>query len=314
MSMAESKVYSLENSELSVEVMPFEGGRISSLKSLRSGLEFLTQSRWSGGYPQTGLDARFRDGPCAGIEECLPTVGPSGPETTGGRAPDHGDFWQLPWQVLAASDTGLNMSAVGFSRTFRFSKKLSLQGNALRVAYRVENSGWRTQSYLYACHPLFAVSVGDRVVLPRETRELRLDYSREDRLGAPGTIITWPVTQSDLRLDLALGPEAGTAAMFYSSRLGEGICGIYREASGQVLELSFDHRCLPFLGIWLCYGGWPNEGNGPFQYAVALEPTTASCNTLCKAQQIGADISLDAGEIFDWEILFSVREPAQVTF
>jgi galactose mutarotase-like enzyme len=309
MGMPESKVYSLENSELSVEVMPFEGGRISSLRSLRSGLEFLTQSRRSGGYPHAGLDARFQDGPCAGIEECLPTVGPSGPETAGGRAPDHGDFWQLPWQVLTASDHDLNMSTVGFSRTLHFSKKVSLQGNTLRVAYKVENSGSKTQSFLYACHPLFAVAAGDRVLLPREIRELRLDYSKEDRLGAPGAIITWPVMQSGLRLDLALGPEAGTAEMFYSPRLGEGICGIYREASGQVLELSFDSRPLPFLGLWLCYGGWPNEGNGPFQYAVALEPTTAPCNTLSKAQQISADISLGAGEIFDWEILFSVREP-----
>jgi galactose mutarotase-like enzyme len=314
MSMTKSKVYSLENSDLSVEVMPSEGGRISSLRSLCSGLEFLTQSRRSGGYPQAGLDTRFQDGPCAGIEECLPTVGPSGPETAGGPAPDHGDFWQLPWQVLAVSDKDLKMSRVGFSRTLHFSKQLSLQGDTLRVAYRVENSGSTTQSFLYACHPLFAVSAGDRVFLPRGIRELRLDYSKRDRLGVHGTIVNWPVMRSGLRLDLAFGPEAATAEMFYSPRLSEGVCGIYREASGQVLELSFDSERLPFLGLWLCYGGWPNEGNGPFQYAVALEPTTAPCNTLSKAQQISADISLDPGEIFDWEILFSVREPGQRTF
>src|ERR1700719_830295 len=99
----------LKSSELSVQVVAAEGGRISSLKSLHSGMEFLTQSPRRGQYPSSGFDARFRDGPCAGIEECLPTVGPSGPETEGGPAPDHGDFWQLPWQLLAASDTHVRM-------------------------------------------------------------------------------------------------------------------------------------------------------------------------------------------------------------
>jgi galactose mutarotase-like enzyme len=298
----------LKNSELSVEVLPAEGGRISSLKSLQSGMEFLTQSRRGGLYSKAGLDTRFQDGPCAGIEECLPTVGPSGPETEGGAAPDHGDFWQLPWQLLAASDTHASMSAVGFSRTLRFSKQLTLEHNTLRVAYAVENVGSTAQSFLYACHPLFAVSAGDRVLLPSEIREVRLDYSRGDRLGASGSIITWTTMKSGVQLDVTLGPEAGTAEMFYTPRLQDGLCGIYREASAQVLEVSFDTKRLPFLGLWLCYGGWPNDGEEPRQYAVALEPTTSPCSTLANAQRTNTAISLEAGETYDWEILFTVRE------
>jgi galactose mutarotase-like enzyme len=306
--MVDVGVCFLKNSELSVEVLPAEGGRISSLKSLHSGMEFLTQSRRGGRYPKAGLDTRFRDGPCAGIEECLPTVGPSGPQTAGGPAPDHGDFWQLPWQLLAASDTYASMSAVGFSRTLRFSKQLTLEHNTLRVAYAAENAGSTAQSFLYACHPLFAVSAGDRVLLPSVIREVRLDYSKGDRLGASGSIISWPATKSGIHLNVTLGPEAGTAEMFYTPRLQEGLCGIYREASAQVLEVSFDTERLPFLGLWLCYGGWPDDGDEPRQYAVALEPTTSPCNTLLNAQRTNTAISLKAGERYDWEILFTVRE------
>jgi galactose mutarotase-like enzyme len=308
MSMDESNVYSLTNSDLFVEIIPAEGGRVSSLRSLHSGLEFLTQSRRSGQYPPAGLDTRFQDGPCAGIEECLPTVGPSGAETEGGPAPDHGDFWQLPWQVLATSDKEVSMSAVGFSRTLRFSKRLTLEDKTLRVAYTVENIGSTAQSFHYACHPLFAISRGDRVLLPNEIRELRLDYSKGDRLGISGSILSWPITQAGLRLDIAHGPEAGTAEMFYSSRLNETVCGIYREASGQVLEVSFDSQPLPYLGLWLCYCGWPSDGEEPLQYAIALEPTTSPCNTLAKAQQTNTAVSIKSGETYDWEILFGVRE------
>lgn len=96
--------------------------------------------------------------------------------------------------------------------------------------------------------------------------------------------------------------------MFYSPRLNEAVCGICREASGQVLEVSFDSKRLPYLGLWLCYGGWPSSGEEPLQYAVALEPTTSPCNNLANAQRTNTATSLKAGERYDWEILFTVRE------
>jgi hypothetical protein len=137
---------------------------------------------------------------------------------------------------------------------------------------------------------------------------VRLDYSRGDRLGTSGSIITWPTTKASVRLDVTLGPEAGTAEMFYTSRLQDGLCGIYREGSAQMIEVSFDTERLPFLGLWLCYGGWPNDGNEPRQYAVALEPTTSPRNTLVDAQRTNTAVSLKPGETYDWEILFTVRE------
>lgn len=304
--MADTKVYSLQNSELSVEIISAEGGRISSLKSLKSDLEFLTQSQRVAPYPEAGIETQFRNGSCAGIEECLPTVGPSGPETLGGAAPDHGDFWQLPWEVLQASEKEISLYARGFSRSFGFDKELTLDGDTLHVSYTVENQDSNPQSFLYACHPLFAVSAGDSILLPDEIQELTLDYSRWERVGKAGSAVTWPVTQSGQRLDRAFGPEVGTAEMLYTSRLSRGTCGIYREASGQTLEVSFDTQRLPFLGLWLCYGGWPDDSNEPLQYAVALEPTTAPCNTLAKAQEANAATLLQPGERYDWKISFSI--------
>jgi len=151
-------------------------------------------------------------------------------------------------------------------------------------------------------------SAGDRVLLPDEIRELTLDYSNGDRLGAAGSVVTWPTTQSGVQLDVTLGPEAGTAEMFYTSRISNGLCGIYRESSRQVMEVLFDTQRLPYLGLWLCYGGWPIDGEVPRQHAVALEPTTSPCNTLTKAQRTDTAIYLKAGEAYDWEIQFRIIE------
>jgi galactose mutarotase-like enzyme len=301
--------YSLQNTELAVDLLPGEGGRISSLRSLRSGVEFLAQSTRGGRYAEPGPNALFQDGPCAGIEECLPTVGRSGTDTPGGPAPDHGDFWQLVWDVKDASGTSLTTHAMGFSRTLRFTKRLTLEHNTLRVDYSVENVGLVAQSFMYACHPLFAVSAGDRIVLPREIQELKLDYSRNDRVGGSGSIVGWPETRSGVRLDMAAGPGAGTAEMLYTSRLNEGKCAIYRAAANQVIQLSFDTQRLPYLGIWLCYGGWPESEDYSKQYAVALEPTTSASNTLARAMQANSAITLAPGEIFDWNIQFTIDEP-----
>ena len=303
-SVATPQCYSLVNSDLAIDVIPSEGGRIASLKSRLSGMEFLTQSMRSGPYPQPGLASLFQSGPCAGIEECLPTVGPC--DVQGGPAPDHGDFWQLPWAVFAASGHHLRIFAEGFSRTLRFTKDLSLEGNSLRVHYTVDNIGPAEQSFLYACHPLFAIAPGDRILLPSEVHELRLNYSRHNRIGRPGSIIPWPITASGMRLDVTGGPEAGTAEMLYTSRLHEGSCNIVRRATDQVLSVTFDTCRLPYLGLWICHGGWPDQGTGPRQYAVALEPTTSGCNTLAEAQTAGSAITLGSGASFDWEIRFVI--------
>jgi galactose mutarotase-like enzyme len=259
-----------------------------------------------------GLEARFQDGPCAGIEECLPTVGASGPETDGGPAPDHGDFWQLAWVVDDAGTRQIRLHADGFSRTLRFTKQLSLDGSELQIRYSVENTGGVAQSFLYACHPLFAVDPGDRILLPSDVRSLSLDYSRDNRLGMRGQKIPWPTSPAEAHLHLAKPPGAGTADMLYTTRLQERRCGVYRSLHRQSLLVTFDTALLPFLGIWLCYSGWPG-GAGMQQYAVALEPTTSPHNTLKAAQEDNDAVLLEPGEISSWKICFRVEDQGQST-
>lgn len=310
--MRKSNPYLLQNSELTVTVMPGEGGRVASLVSRRSGLEFLTQSQTNREFVPLDLNAPFQEGPCAGIEECLPTVGPCGAETDGGSAPDHGDFWRMAWEVAGThDDEHLCIHATGVSRPLRFWKELSIEGSALHVKYRVENLHSSPTSFLYACHPLFAVCEGDRVVLPEEVQQLELGYSRRDRLGTPGIKIQWPRPTGGSGIDLRIAGASsdGIAEMFYTDRLTHGRCGLYRASARQGITLSFDTAKLPYLGLWLCYGGWPDPGVEPFQYAVALEPTLAPCGTLLQAQQANLACVLGPGKSLQWSITFQITAP-----
>lgn len=279
--------------------MPEEGGRISSLQSGLTGVEFLSQSTRQRIPLRPGYDAQFQYGPCAGIEECLPTVGACDDGTAGGPVPDHGDFWQLSWKVTEQSENRITLSATGFSRPLFFQKTVILHGGGLSIRYSVQNIAESETSFLYACHPLFAVETDDRIVLPSDIDTLQLTYSKTGRLGETGNCLSWPGEG----LDTVLPQTAGEAEMFYSGQTKKGHCGLYRARHKQGLILSYSSKVLPYLGLWLCYGGWPG-GQSPQQYAIAIEPTTAPCNTFKEALARRLVRPLSPGDHLDWEIRF----------
>jgi galactose mutarotase-like enzyme len=302
----------LRSAEIEVTVVPREGGRISSLRSIQSGLEFLTQVRPDRTAVEPGLEASFQRGPCAGAEECLPTVGAC-TDSADGSAPDHGDFWQIPWQVDSLASGRLEMHAIGFSRPLRFERVIQVDGASVLLSYKVINVGSEPLSFLYAWHPLFAVEAGDRVVLPVEVSDVTLFYSRDEALGDEEKDLLWPMLQNKegLRdLSVALAPDHETAEMIYTRRLQVGRCGLFRRNQGQGVIVSFDSSRLPYLGVWLCFGGWPVSGPEPRQVAIALEPTTAPCNTLSASERAGLSVNLAPGCSFAWDLQVDVTSPS----
>ena len=215
------------------------------------------------------------------------------------------------WHVEEAQgEAALRASARGFSRPLQYTKEISVQDRSVCVRHNLENGGGTSTSFLYACHPLLAVETGDIVVLPDEVRTLALNYSRNSRLGNTGDVITWPRHMGHEVIDLSsvLPSSSAVAEMLYTGRLREGWCGLYRSSAHQGIVLRFDTARLPYLGIWLCYGGWPERGEEPLQYAVALEPTTAPYGTLLDAQKKNEAKELEPGEAFDWTIIFQISD------
>jgi galactose mutarotase-like enzyme len=301
----------LRSAEIEVTVVPREGGRISSLRSIQSGLEFLTQARPDRPAVEPGLEASFQCGPCAGAEECLPTVGAC-TDCADGPAPDHGDFWQVPWQVDSHVRRRLEMHAIGFSRPLRFERVMGVNGASLLLSYKVINVGPEPLSFLYAWHPLFAVEAGDRVILPAEVSDVTLFYSREGAPGGEKRSLLWPILQNHegLRdLSVAVAPDHETAEMIYTRKLHVGRCGLFRRNQGQGVVISYDSSRLPYLGVWLCFGGWPVSGPEPKQVAIALEPTTAPCNTLSAAERAGLAVEIDPGCSFAWDMQVDMTSP-----
>jgi galactose mutarotase-like enzyme len=294
----------LESGAVRVVLLPGSGGRIESLQG--GGFEFLVQPSDSFDEQLTpGM--RFQDGACSGIDECLPTVARSGNGVPGLEAPDHGDFWTIPWTVQEpVTSRSVTIDADGISRPLRFMKRLEVYPTSLRIDYSVQNLSSKPVEYLYACHPLFSIDPGDRVVLPANIASLQLESSAHNRLGNQGDSISWPITQSAsdlIDLSATLLATADTADMLYAGPLASGRCGLFRSLVGRGVMLHFDSAKLPYLGLWLCYGGWPDDSERR-QYAVALEPTVAVRGSLENAIRDGIAPVLEPDQTHFWTIEF----------
>jgi galactose mutarotase-like enzyme len=298
----------LHNDRMRVHVLPEEGGRLTSVFDMKSKVEFLLQPSDSYCRPKS-LDPwdRFEKSACAGIDDCLPSVGACGPETPGGPVPDHGDFWRLRWNVVSTPKSeSVSMATTGYSRPLLFEKQLILHDSSLEIRYRIRNIADTPVPFLYALHPLFAIDPGDRIVLPPEVFTVRVESSRLDRVGVHGSVIDWPKpggARSSLDLSCTEAISASTAEMLYTGRLRTGCCGLYRAQSGQGIAVRFDAEQLPYLGLWLCYGGWPEDAARPRQFAVAFEPTVAPWGTLAAALKHGQAPVIGASASFEFSIV-----------
>jgi galactose mutarotase-like enzyme len=302
----------LQSELLAVDVLPDNGGRIASIRCRRTGAEFLLAGSDYNATAHFSAAASFVESDCAGVDECLPTVALSdGANSALPGLPDHGDLWRHAWRVVDQSETSVLLSTECFSLPLSFSRGLRVQASEINLDYCITNLSDAPVQFLYACHPLFAIDDGDRVILPPEIKKMCLHYSRGQRAGHLGEWITWPQIKHNgdqLALDRAGKISDETAELLYSGRLTRGTAALYRARLQQAIVMRFDTRLLPYFGLWLCNGGWPDEPTSkPKQYAIAIEPTVAPYGSLAAAAATGTAPVLDPGKVFAFSLRFEVR-------
>jgi galactose mutarotase-like enzyme len=292
--------------DCTVTLIPALGGKIASL---RVAAEELLQAPLHPLAPRTRT-MDFAASDASGWDECLPSVAGCTVETEAGPAviPDHGDLWRVPWQVLQASQDSATMRANCFSLPLQLTRSLILteaaSGWRLEFLYSLTNLGAYRVPWAWSAHPLFAVEAGDRIVLPDAIQTLRLEGSGCNRIGVGGDSVSWPVTRqkdgSNTDLSLVGCPNTGIGDKLFAGPFAPAQpawCALERTRIGLRLTVRFEPSLTPYLGLWLCYGGWPEEP-GAKQFCVAPEPATAPVDSL---RQAGPWSNwLDPGETLNW--------------
>lgn len=300
----------LANDDLVASFIPELGAKMNSLKSVRSGREFLYQPPELA-YRPAAFGASFDSCDSSGFDECCPTVAECA-YPGGGFAeqtmPDHGDLWSASWQC-ETKDRELLFETHGKSLPYRFRKSVRLEGSTVVLVYEIMNTGAQEFGFLWSAHPLLAVEPKCRIVLPAEVSQLFVNWSCEDRLGKFGDSCGWPiaVTKDGENVDLVElhGERARTAEKLFTARLASGYCAIQYPETMEEIGFEFDPRFVPYLGIWICQGGWPSRSNGHF--TVALEPCTGYPDSLREAMHRGTCDVLQPGQKKKWELRLKIR-------
>jgi galactose mutarotase-like enzyme len=288
----------------SVTILPLLGGKIASIR-IRD--KELLQSPLSAYAPRTQTMS-FDAGDASGWDECLPSVAACTVEIA--SIPDHGDLWRIPWAEIGdRSSDGRSAALRGecFSLPLTLERTVALaethSGWTLKLDYTLKNTGSSPAPWSWAAHPLFVAEAGDRIQLPASIETLRLEGSGGGRLGRNGSTVSWPLAEladgSKTDLSIAQTLESGIGDKLFAGPLSqaENWCALERPRAGVRIKIEFDPAATPYLGLWICYGGWP-ERPGAKQMCVAMEPATAPVDSLA---EIGPwSRTLAPGESYHW--------------
>jgi galactose mutarotase-like enzyme len=284
----------VRNDALEVSLLPELGGKLQSLRRVGSDKDFLLAPP-ERPYRSAFVGALFEEFDTSGFDECFPTIAACESPDRRGLLPDHGAVWSVPWRFEASGDAdAIEMEAQVSGFPWRFTRRLSLQGSRLRLEYRVSSTVDEPQRFIWSAHPLLEVSVGSRILLPREVERVRVESSATGRFER-GSEIPWR------GLDLIEGPSAGTAEKLFTPRLTTGFCALHDAASNESIVFRFDPHELPFVGLWVCQGGWPTSRKAK-HFTVALEPCLARTDALSEAALRGEAVILPAGGERRWSL------------
>jgi hypothetical protein len=292
---------SLKNELLEVKILPAFGGKITSIRSKYSGEEFILPPLTA--YSRASAHATFDLSDGGGFDECLPSVASCEPMGEEAAVPDHGDLWRTDWQV-DAMDRGIVMHADSTSRPLRLTRRAELVGPSLVLDYTLSNLSNSPATWLWSAHPLLRVEEGDLILLPDEIKQVSVEFCSTGKFRQH-SCIEWPIAQtlSGTSADLSRveAIDGVTAYKVFAPMGKAGWASLYRQRTGQGLLFRFDPSELPFLGLWICNGAWPDRGDKR-QYTVALEPTTADFDSLATAHRESRAHSLGGRGSRQWRL------------
>lgn len=219
-------------------------GRVISL--LTDGEAWLAPSQSTPGPD----DDEYRGEVAGGWDECFPNLNPAP------HYRDHGAIWGRAPDLLSI---GLDSVSHRWSGPgYYLERDLVVAPNSITVAYRAETNAPAT----WAWHALFRSDVSVEMDLDM----IDISYDTEARSGQH----RWPQSP----------PDGG--ALKASAAAPEWVRFVLNGVGS--LSLTWDRGFAPYVGIWLCNGGWPDT-NGVHQLAV--EPTNSPYDDLGQATKHG---------------------------
>jgi hypothetical protein len=310
--VGEHEALVLENDYLCAVILPALGGRVWTLEDRVRRRQWIWHRE---GVPlaPSAPGAAYDDVWAGGWEELFPNDAAGRFEAR--ELPDHGEWWTLAWSAVETSSeasAAVRLTAIAQIVRAECTKEFSLAHGdaALTVSYRIRSLEETPFHFLFKQHLPIQITPDCRLVLPGGRVEA-VDPAFGTLLPGPGPY-DWPkaVGANGQTVDLGVIPPRAAAAreFVYVSDLPAAWCGVEDLARRAALRLEYDDRRLPYVWLFLSYGGWRNT------YTAVLEPCTNLPKDLARAAQLGQAARLLPGEQFATSVTIRfgwLREPAR---
>jgi len=275
--------YVLRSDRLEVVVVPELGSKVTSLKNLRTGREWMWSPEWRGRLYRNRPADNFATGTLVGWDECLPTIGPC--RWKGRELPDHGEVWSAAWQVDGeAWRKGQLQTSIDLPISpLRFTRLLKIEGAEVIASYMLTNRGSERERFIWAMHPLLRMEPGDRLELAR---------------FADGLMAAEPWLAN-----LECGPlDPPCAKRFVDARReSPATATAANDRTGDRLTITWSPSENDTLGLWLTRGGWHGH------HHLAIEPTNAADDSLARAVELDHCGAIAAGATISWEVTVTLQ-------
>lgn len=279
----------LVGADTRVVVVPSLGGKIGEL--WLGGRQWLWHSPVIPHAPGVEGESYVETADSGGVDECFPTVGacrvPGWVRGVGGiELPDHGELWsQAPDMDVRTSKTGqiARCSWVGKRMPYRIDRAVRVDHEGVvHVSYAVINDGRERMPFVWATHPLFALTERTRVRLPDGAR-LRVYAQHGIDLGEPRSEHRWPFVRGGGKVhDFSVPHDVArryACKLFIDMEEGEAaLCEGDLE-----LRIAWDPVQIPHVGLWINKRGWTPFRDQPACMNVSLQPAIGAPDTLVDA-------------------------------
>jgi len=257
------------------------------------------------------LDDVYDDVWAGGWEELFPNDAPGRFE--GRNLPDHGEWWTMRWDVAESSSGPIGSVCLSAKSTVvkaSCKKEFRLASDAatLSVCYRIRSDELLPFHFLFKQHLAVHLSPECRLALPGG-KVHAVDPSFSKILHGAGPY-DWPfVDKVDNGIDLRVIPHRSSKAreFLYVRDLPQPWCGVEDRKHGASIRMEFDSHELPFVWLFLSYGGWRNL------YTAVLEPCSNMPKDLSQAVRLGQSPKLEPGQEFKTKVSVTLSDLLEIT-
>lgn len=269
----------LENEHIALTLAPHFGARVTSLMDKSTGRNWLVPGDLVG---QPGNEAAFLSAQACGWDECYPTVGRCASIAWGRTLRDHGDLWARPWTCTQTQDV---IKATYRDDQTKFTRTLSLEGASVVASYKVTNARDTLLPTLWSQHCLLACEPGEKLTF-EGISAMVAGGQAIDIANVGGTDFTKVHNKA-----------SGLALKAYGVVDDHARVCVTGENGG--IAFSWSAEDAAYLGLWLDYGGWPEDGP---VHQVAIEPTTSPSDDLSGALAGDHAIWLKPAQSRTWQV------------